>query len=432
MLVVLKDDETSQINVDWLRDILSKVLEAIDIVTQHQTIEATKANCDNLLESTRKELESQMKDLSLKEKELTDTNACVSATQASMSELESESSQESRTIIDFDADGRSGLEEEEERKMEDERRVHPDCINASNPYHECVEYCFIKIAEAMARMGKKETVAQTTGGNGKSVTSAPDVAEDLHDDRPNVEEDSDSGNDRPAEENVEVDLSKLTGRQKKMFELRLKMNEARKANQTAMIAEKKRIEAPAESRGISKQKWLEERKKKIGKLLDANGLDMKNAFMLDTQEAAEAKYKKWEKDPAPFGWDVFNQKTLYNAYKKRTKNVNIDLEEYNKMKETDPEFYREASSLQYGKAPKISEDKIDKMVKELKDRDEKRKLREHLANTPLKSKTILNEELPCLTKDLWAPLGTISNVIFSIILFQFVFVLQFGVVWYLI
>ncbi|KAK0603732.1 hypothetical protein LWI29_008052 [Acer saccharum] len=261
----------------------------------------------------------------------------------------------------------SGLEEEVKvlRKMEDERRVHPDCINASNPCHECVEYCFIKIAEAMARMGKKETVAQTTGGNGKY--------EDLHDDRPNVEEDSDSDNDRPAEENVEVDLSKLTGRQKKMFELRLKMNEARKANQTAMIAEKKRIEAPAESRGISKQKWLEERKKKIGKLLDANGLDMKNAFMLDTQEAAEAKYKKWEKDPAPFGWDVFNQKTLYNAYKKRTKNVNIDLEEYNKMKETDPEFYREASSLQYGKAPKISEDKIDKMVKELKDRDEKRK-----------------------------------------------------------
>lgn len=46
---------------------------------------------------------------------------------------------------------------------------------------------------------------------------------------------------------------------------------------------------------------------------------------------------------------VFNQKTLYDAYKKRTKNINIDLEEYNKLKEADPEFYREASSLQYGK-----------------------------------------------------------------------------------
>jgi hypothetical protein len=46
---------------------------------------------------------------------------------------------------------------------------------------------------------------------------------------------------------------------------------------------------------------------------------------------------------------VFNQKTLYDAYKKRTKNVEVDLEEYNRMKEADPEFYRDASSLQYGK-----------------------------------------------------------------------------------
>lgn len=46
---------------------------------------------------------------------------------------------------------------------------------------------------------------------------------------------------------------------------------------------------------------------------------------------------------------VFNQKALYDAYKKRTKNVEVDLEEYNKMKEADPEFYRDASSLQYGK-----------------------------------------------------------------------------------
>ncbi|CAL5350549.1 unnamed protein product [Camellia sinensis] len=70
---------------------------------------------------------------------------------------------------------------------------------------------------------------------------------------------------------------------------------------------------------------------------------------------------------------VFNQKTLYNAYKKRSKNIEIDIEEYNKMKEADPEFYREASSLQYGKAPKVAEDKIESMVKELKDRDEKLK-----------------------------------------------------------
>lgn len=66
------------------------------------------------------------------------------------------------------------------------------------------------------------------------------------------------------------------------------------------------MEGPTESRGVSKQKWLEDRKKKIGKLLDANGLDMSKAYMLDTQDAADAKYKKWEKDPAPYGWDGKN------------------------------------------------------------------------------------------------------------------------------
>lgn len=79
--------------------------------------------------------------------------------------------------------------------------------------------------------------------------------------------------------------------------------EAKKRNQIEIAAEKKRMEAPTESRGVSKQKWLEDRKKKIGKLLDANGLEMTKSYMLDTQEAAEQKYKKWEKDPAPFGWD---------------------------------------------------------------------------------------------------------------------------------
>ena len=50
------------------------------------------------------------------------------------------------------------------------------------------------------------------------------------------------------------------------------------------------------------------------------------------------------------------RKTLYNAYKKWSKNIEIDIEEYNKMKEADPEFYREASSLQYGKVSVLIEE----------------------------------------------------------------------------
>ncbi|KAF5448994.1 hypothetical protein F2P56_029484 [Juglans regia] len=258
--------------------------------------------------------------------------------------------------------------------MTDERGVHPDCRNASNPYHECSEYCFQIIADTKAWMEQKESeVVKASGRSVQSGSGAPELDEDLHDDRQDFEDHADGGEENPVEENLEGDVTKLTGRKKKLWELRNKMMKAKSDNQKEIAAEKKRMEAPTESRGISKQKWLDERKKKIGKLLDANGLDLAKAYMLDTQESAESKYKKWEKDPAPYGWDVFNQKTLYDAYKKRTKNVEVDLEEYNRMKEADPDFFREASSLQYGKAPKTSEEKIDKMVKELKEREEKRK-----------------------------------------------------------
>ncbi|KAL8027876.1 hypothetical protein ABFX02_14G125300 [Erythranthe guttata] len=256
--------------------------------------------------------------------------------------------------------------------MGEERRVHPDCRNAPNLYHECSEYCFKIIAEA-----KKKANQFDAGSEAALHNVEPDIAADSNQRESANAEINDREEDHSDEEaaingeDAATTLANLTGRQKRLFELRMKMNEAKKANQTAMVNEKKKLEGPVESRGISKQKWLEERKKKIGKLLDANGLDMSKAYMLDTQEMAESKYKKWEKDPAPAGWDVFNQKTLYEAHKKRTKKINLDHDEYNRMKEADPEFYRGASSLQYGKAPKTSDEQIDRMVKELKDREDK-------------------------------------------------------------
>jgi pre-mRNA-splicing factor SYF2 len=44
-------------------------------------------------------------------------------------------------------------------------------------------------------------------------------------------------------------------------------NKARKANQQAMVAEKKRTESPSENRCVPKQKWLEDMKK-IGNLVE--------------------------------------------------------------------------------------------------------------------------------------------------------------------
>jgi hypothetical protein len=46
---------------------------------------------------------------------------------------------------------------------------------------------------------------------------------------------------------------------------------------------------------------------------------------------------------------VFNQKSFYNGYKKRTKNIKVNPDEYAKAREADPEFYRDGASLRYGK-----------------------------------------------------------------------------------
>lgn len=259
-----------------------------------------------------------------------------------------------------------GSEESKDNSdVPEERIVHPDCVNALNPYHECSEFCFKRIAEEKNLAGTAKSETQDRDGSNQSNIR--------HEESEDQADQTNGDGDNAVHEDDTTGYPQLNERQKKLFELRLKMNEARKANQMALVAEKKRLEAPSESRGVSKQKWLEDRQKRIGKLLDANGLEMSKAYMLDTQETAEAKYKKWEKDPAPFGGEVFNQKTLYNAYKKRTKNMEVDMEAYKKAKEEDPEFYRDASSLQYGKAPKIPEENIDRMVKELQEREEKRK-----------------------------------------------------------
>jgi uncharacterized membrane protein YcjF (UPF0283 family) len=64
---------------------------------------------------------------------------------------------------------------------------------------------------------------QARGGVGQSNSGALEQYEDLHDDRQDSEDHADGDKDNPVEENVEVDVTKLTGRKKKLWELRNKM-----------------------------------------------------------------------------------------------------------------------------------------------------------------------------------------------------------------
>ncbi|XP_056170102.1 uncharacterized protein LOC115672495 [Syzygium oleosum] len=121
----------------------------------------------------------------------------------------------------------------EGRRANQTTMAHPDCRNTSNPYHECSAYCFRIIAEAKARDRRDSEVADANAEGSHSKLPYHEVAasrDEIYD----AEELANDDNKPPVEENVEGDIAKLTGRKKKLFDLSPKMNEARKANQTAV------------------------------------------------------------------------------------------------------------------------------------------------------------------------------------------------------
>uniref|UniRef100_A0A7R9VHV7 peptidylprolyl isomerase n=1 Tax=Chlamydomonas euryale TaxID=1486919 RepID=A0A7R9VHV7_9CHLO len=172
----------------------------------------------------------------------------------------------------------------------------------------------------------------------------------------------------------------MNARERKLHELRARLNQCRKANQTAVVAEKKRQkgitdpDAPPDDSSVgAKRRWYEEKKKKRAEELARMGLDPTQAHRLETVEQAELQYAKREKKEKPAGWDIFNTKALYNAYMKRTENVPYTKEDYEAAKARNPELYSdEVDGLKFGNAPALPDGNVDNMVNELTERERKR------------------------------------------------------------
>ncbi|KAM6541664.1 hypothetical protein CsatB_006111 [Cannabis sativa] len=98
MLAILKDVESSGIDVAWLRRVLSEGAETIELISQHHAIAVAKTNCEQDLETTRKQVESQMADLTLKEKEVLEAKKRIAETRAYLRELELKSSVLNETV----------------------------------------------------------------------------------------------------------------------------------------------------------------------------------------------------------------------------------------------------------------------------------------------------------------------------------------------
>jgi pre-mRNA-splicing factor SYF2 len=165
----------------------------------------------------------------------------------------------------------------------------------------------------------------------------------------------------------------MDARQRKLFELRLKLNESRKANQSAVVAEKRRVDAPAGAPADGRGKrGAEAGARSTAERLAAHGLDASKAYLLESMEAAEAGYKKRAPKEASFGWAAYNPEAQFNAAQKRAAALPHDPAAYAAAAAADPEFYRDANSLAYGDAAAPPPAAIDRMVAELKAREEAR------------------------------------------------------------
>ena len=182
-------------------------------------------------------------------------------------------------------------------------------------------------------------------------------------------DDSDANRARPAD-------APLTTRERKLFELRLKLNESRKANRHAVVEEKKRAEAPEAYEKAQKAKREERSEKRRDEALEKRGVDKQKKHLLETAEHAAETYaaqaKKQKRGAS--GGEVFSKHNLFNAYEKRTQNVpEVDDEAYARAKAADPNFTAGANTLAYGvSGSRVPAENVDRMVAELEAQKKKR------------------------------------------------------------
>jgi pre-mRNA-splicing factor SYF2 len=160
-------------------------------------------------------------------------------------------------------------------------------------------------------------------------------------------------------------------------------NEGRKVNHMEVAAEKRRAADPVgeakRQRELTEMR-VEKRKREkeaegAGEMEEEEEAPNKYLSMsLEQAEALKKKQDKKEKGKAAFGWDVFNQDSLYKAHKKNLNKLKPDLEAYEAAKaEAGEDFYRDHNSLAYGgEGFQPSEEKVEGMVQNLLDAAERR------------------------------------------------------------
>ena len=142
----------------------------------------------------------------------------------------------------------------------------------------------------------------------------------------------------------------------RLRELRLRINQAKKLNNKAVIEENERLNNPQFDRIRKRKEWQEQQNEYISHL-EKKGIDKKKLYLTETAARAE-KTKKRDKKKETFGWDMFNDDAIFKAYEKRASKLQKDDIDESNLTEADKK--------------KLEQERLDRLVEDIEQQKEKR------------------------------------------------------------
>lgn len=166
--------------------------------------------------------------------------------------------------------------------------------------------------------------------------------------------------------------------QDRLFKLRMKINQGRKANKTEVEEEYKRFSNPKYEQ---KQRYLQKVAEAEGEAADEGAAvkgkkwDKEEGLMQQTAEQAEyaaEKQRKKQENMSTFGWQAFTAEATHRAYEKRLKKLPT-AKGASSSSET-AVSHLEENPLDYGKSgASVTKSGLDRLKKDIEDREEARK-----------------------------------------------------------
>jgi cyclophilin family peptidyl-prolyl cis-trans isomerase len=206
------------------------------------------------------------------------------------------------------------------------------------------------------------------------------------------DQDEKEENDEEDEIDYNAQTEGMTETQKRLFNLRLKINMSRKANKDEVLAEYRRH---TESKHDAKQKFLEKKKElhkpslkkkeqsskdDVDELVDDG--EQKGVFRSETEKlaalmrtSAESTEKYKEKmelkaqNKATFGWQAFTADADFRAYEKQLEKLpQVDVKTVEMTRDMNGSL-DENSALRHGQAGKVSETGLRRLSKYFEERE---------------------------------------------------------------